>query len=69
MTYIDKVQNAAKIVEENEKVTFAGEVDRVYANVPEEVTIEENGQAKYRIVKNGMKDTGKWITGSKISLS
>ncbi|CAO3688124.1 unnamed protein product [Umbelopsis ramanniana] len=60
LTYIDKVQNAAKLVEENEKVTFAGEVDRVYANVPEEVTIEEDGQAKYLIVKNGMKDTVVW---------
>lgn len=60
LTYIDKVQNGAKAVEENEKITIAGEVDRVYANVPEVVTIEEDGQPRYRIAKTGMKDTGTW---------
>ncbi|KAH8549578.1 galactose mutarotase-like domain-containing protein [Umbelopsis sp. PMI_123] len=60
LTYIDKVLNAAKVVEENQKVTVAGEVDRVYVNVPEEVTIEEGGQPKYSIVKTGMKDTVVW---------
>jgi hypothetical protein len=61
LTYIDKVLNAAKVVEENQKVTVAGEVDRVYVNVPEEVTIEEGGQPKYSIVKTGMKDTGRLL--------
>jgi D-hexose-6-phosphate mutarotase len=59
LSYIDKVLNGAKVVEENQKVNIAGEVDRVYVSVPDEVTIEEDGQAKYRIVKTGMKDTGK----------
>ncbi|GAB5592458.1 hypothetical protein Unana1_07358 [Umbelopsis nana] len=60
LTYTDKVQNGAKAVEENEKVTIAGEVDRVYANVPEVVTIEEDGQPLYRIAKTGMRDTVVW---------
>jgi D-hexose-6-phosphate mutarotase len=59
LTYIDKVQNGAKVVEENEKVTIAGEVDRVYSNVPEEVSIEIENKPAFKIVKNGMKDTGK----------
>lgn len=34
----------------------------MYANVPEVVTIEEDGQPLYRIAKTGMRDTGKFET-------
>ncbi|KAJ2963031.1 hypothetical protein NQZ79_g1919 [Umbelopsis isabellina] len=60
LTYTDKVQNGAKVVEENQKVTVAGEVDRVYTNVPEEVSIEIENKPAFKIVKTGMKDTVVW---------
>lgn len=57
--YIDKVEAGAKYTEKNEKVTIAGEVDRVYKKVQDKIILEVGDGSSIQIEKNNLKDTGK----------
>lgn len=57
--YIDKVQNGAKVTENNEKVTIEGEVDRVYKNTQDKVILEIGDGSLIQLEKSNLKDTGK----------
>lgn len=57
--YIDKVANAAKFTENNDKVTINGEVDRVYKKVQDKVLLEVGNGSSIQIEKSNLKDTGK----------
>lgn len=59
--YIDKVEAGAKSVEKNEKVTIAGEVDRVYKKVQDKILLETGNGSSIQIEKNNLKDTGKIV--------
>ncbi|KAI8095527.1 P-loop containing nucleoside triphosphate hydrolase protein [Thamnidium elegans] len=58
--YIDKVNAGAKLVEENEKVTIDGEVDRVYKKVQDKILLEVGDGSSIQIEKNNLKDTVVW---------
>ncbi|KAF1799732.1 galactose mutarotase-like domain-containing protein [Mucor lusitanicus] len=58
--YIDKVQNAAKFTETNDKVTISGEVDRVYKKVQDKVLLEVGNGSSIQIEKSNLKDTVVW---------
>lgn len=57
--YIDKVEAGAKFTEQNENVTIAGEVDRVYKKVQDKITLEVGDGSRIQIEKSNLKDTGK----------
>lgn len=57
--YIDKVKDAAKFTEKNEKVIISGEVDRVYKKVQDKVLLEVGNGSSIQIEKSNLKDTGK----------
>lgn len=57
--YIDKVENAAKFTENNDKVTISGEVDRVYKKVQDKVLLEVGNGSSIQVEKSNLKDTGK----------
>ncbi|KAF7726085.1 hypothetical protein EC973_009059 [Apophysomyces ossiformis] len=57
-TYHDKVQGG-KHVETNEKLTVASEVDRVYCDVPDQLTVH-TGNATIGIKKINLKDIVIW---------
>ena len=57
--YIDKVANAAKFTENNDKVTINGEVDRVYKKVQDKVLLEVGNGSSIQVEKSNLKDTGK----------
>jgi len=46
MTYIDKMKDAKKFKEENKTVTIGEEVDRVYMDVPDSLTLDVDGSGK-----------------------
>lgn len=56
--YIDKVNNGAKTTEENENVTVAGEVDRVYKKVQDKISLLVGDGTSIQIEKSNLKDMG-----------
>ncbi|KAI9359695.1 galactose mutarotase-like domain-containing protein [Pilaira anomala] len=58
--YIDKVNNGAKTTEENENVTVAGEVDRVYKKVQDKISLLVGDGTSIQIEKNNLKDMVVW---------
>lgn len=67
--YIDKVQNAEKFTEKNNKVTISGEVDRVYKKVQDKVLLEVGDGSSIQIEKSNLKDTGKLSNYSSICIN
>lgn len=57
--YVDKVEAGAKFTEQNENVTIAGEVDRVYKKVQDKLILEVGDGSRIQIEKSNLKDTGK----------
>ncbi|KAI7861876.1 galactose mutarotase-like domain-containing protein [Spinellus fusiger] len=57
--YIDKVANGEKALESREAVTIEGEVDRVYSNVPDHLSVKI-GEGGINIEKINLKDTVVW---------
>jgi len=63
LTYLDRVDGGKEKSEANSTVSFAGEVDRIYLNAPNVLTITEAGQAAVEVVKDGFKDSVVWNVG------
>lgn len=59
LKYIDKVRDDTK-VESDDQLRVETEVDRVYMSAPSTLTLEDNGQARFRFCANNMADTVVW---------
>ncbi|KAI8083007.1 galactose mutarotase-like domain-containing protein [Halteromyces radiatus] len=59
-TFTDKVTGGTTDVENRDKVTIAGEVDRVYQDVKDHLIVNVGDQEKLTIDKTTMKDTVVW---------
>jgi glucose-6-phosphate 1-epimerase len=59
-TYLDKLQAYARRRQEG-PITFAGEVDRIYENTPDDVLIADHGNGRVvRVAKSGSTSTVVW---------
>jgi len=59
--YIDKVKDGAKDTESRDAATVAGEVDRVYTNVKENVDIYDKGRENtFHLERNNLPDVVLW---------
>ncbi|KAF2657893.1 galactose mutarotase-like protein [Lophiostoma macrostomum CBS 122681] len=59
--YIDKVLNASTHQQKDESVTITGEVDRVYASIPQDTTsVVEAGKPRFDVVRDNLSDTVVW---------
>ncbi|KAG2194560.1 hypothetical protein INT47_006519 [Mucor saturninus] len=58
--YVDKVKEGAKFTEQNENVTIAGEVDRVYKKVQDRLILKVGDGSRIQIEKSNLKDTVVW---------
>lgn len=61
VTYIDKVLNASSHEQSDPSVTITGEVDRVYAGIPQDTTsVVEDGTPRFDVVRDNLQDTVVW---------
>jgi len=61
LTYLDKPNNAAVVVETNDPVVFRGEVDRVYQDGGSRtIYISDGGNAEFVLKTTGFKDLVVW---------
>ncbi|KAF2262680.1 galactose mutarotase-like protein [Lojkania enalia] len=59
--YIDKVLNASTHQQSDASLTITGEVDRVYASIPQDTTtILESGTPRFDVVRDNLSDTVVW---------
>jgi glucose-6-phosphate 1-epimerase len=59
--YIDKVLNATEHEQADSSVKIAGEVDRVYAGIPQNTTsVVEDGTPRFDVVRDNLSDTVVW---------
>jgi len=59
--YVDKVLDGRTHTQATNEVTISGEVDRVYANIPQNTTsILEGGRPRFDIVRDNLPDTVVW---------
>ncbi|KAF2689814.1 galactose mutarotase-like protein [Lentithecium fluviatile CBS 122367] len=61
VTYIDKVLNATEHSQSDASVSITGEVDRVYAGIPQNTTsVVEDGTPRFDVVRDNLQDTVVW---------
>lgn len=61
LTFLDSTKNRAPGSESREKVTFPGEVDRIYVDAPNTVTLRDDSRPlTFAIKKNNMADAVVW---------
>ena len=59
--YLDKVRGGEEAVEERERVTVAGEVDRVYAGAPDRLVVRDGARGRALVMeKEGFADVVVW---------
>ena len=59
--YVDKVLNASTHQQKDESITITGEVDRVYASIPQDTTsVVEDGKPRFDVVRDNLSDTVVW---------
>jgi glucose-6-phosphate 1-epimerase len=59
--YVDKVLDGRTHTQATNEVTIGGEVDRVYANIPQNTTsILEGGRPRFDIIRDNLPDTVVW---------
>ncbi|KAF2468542.1 galactose mutarotase-like protein [Lindgomyces ingoldianus] len=59
--YVDKVLNATTHKQSDASVTITGEVDRVYASIPQDTTtVLESGTPRFDVVRDNLQDTVVW---------
>lgn len=58
---MDKVLNASTHKQSDPSVTITGEVDRVYASIPQDTTsVVEDGTPRFDVVRDNLQDTVVW---------
>ncbi|KAL5389308.1 hypothetical protein PMIN03_009081 [Paraphaeosphaeria minitans] len=61
VTYVDKVLNATEHKQLDNSIKITGEVDRVYASIPQDTTsIVEDGKPRFDVVRDNLQDTVVW---------
>ena len=61
MTYKDKVLNSTTATETHQALSIDGEVDRVYASIPQRTTtVLEAGNPRFDVVRDNLDDTVVW---------
>ena len=61
VSYVDKVLNATTHQQSDASVKIAGEVDRVYASIPQDTTsVVEDGSPRFDVVRDNLSDTVVW---------
>jgi glucose-6-phosphate 1-epimerase len=61
VTYIDKVLDATSHSQSDASVKITGEVDRVYAGIPQSTTtVVEDGAPRFDVVRDNLQDTVVW---------
>ncbi|KAF1967110.1 galactose mutarotase-like protein [Bimuria novae-zelandiae CBS 107.79] len=61
VAYTDKVLNATEHKQSDSSVKITGEVDRVYASIPQDTTsVVEDGKPRFDVVRDNLKDTVVW---------
>jgi glucose-6-phosphate 1-epimerase len=61
VAYSDKVLDGSTSVQSSNEVSFSGEVDRIYANIPQNTTsIVEAGKPRFDIIRDKLADTVVW---------
>ncbi|KAF2001934.1 galactose mutarotase-like protein [Amniculicola lignicola CBS 123094] len=61
VSYVDKVLNATTHQQSDASVTITGEVDRVYASIPQDTTtVLEDGKPRFDVVRDNLSDTVVW---------
>lgn len=61
VTYTDKVLNATEHKQSDSSITITGEVDRVYASIPQDTTsVVEDGKPRFDVVRDNLQDTVVW---------
>ncbi len=63
ITYEDNTAGCATAVEQQEEVTLPGEVDRVYLDAPDAVSIDADGYGTISLTKAGFPDVVLWNLG------
>lgn len=63
LSYVDQVRNRQRMIEEDDDVSLRGEVDRVYMNAPDQLTIVDAGRRTFHIRKNYLNDAVLWNPG------
>ncbi|KAL0090103.1 galactose mutarotase-like domain-containing protein [Phycomyces blakesleeanus] len=58
--YLDKVKGGEKFLESNDLVTIGSEVDRVYCNVPDHLSVNIGNGSVIDITKSNLRDTVVW---------
>jgi glucose-6-phosphate 1-epimerase len=59
--YVDKVLNGSTHTESHKSITISGEVDRVYAKIPQDTTtVLEDGKPRFDVVRDNLADTVVW---------
>ena len=68
--YVDKVLDASTHTQAANEVTIAGEVDRVYSNIPQNTTsIVEAGKPRFDIVRDNLNDAVVWNPGKEKAIA
>jgi len=62
--YLDSLLRRKECVQEDERVIFPGEVDRIYCGAPELLTIFVGDQELCKLSKDGFKDAVVWNPGA-----
>jgi hypothetical protein len=60
VTYKDKVQKGAEATEQRDELTVSSEVDRLYANVPNVVTVSDGGNTLFKVERSKLDDVVVW---------
>lgn len=59
--YIDKVLDATSHTQSDQSLRITGEVDRVYAGIPQDTTsVVEDGKPRFDVVRDNLQDTVVW---------
>ena len=60
VTYKDKTQGGAQVTDVSEEILVAGEIDRVYANVPGIVEVKDGEETLFTIQRSNIDDVVVW---------
>lgn len=58
--YLDSLQGRREIIEENKVICFQGEVDRIYCNTPNTITLKDGKERSFVIQKTNFSDAVIW---------
>jgi glucose-6-phosphate 1-epimerase len=62
--YLDQLSGASDVAQDDARVTFAGAVDRVYADVPRVLTVQDAAESRaVRVTLDGFADAVVWNPG------